>query len=146
RRELAARHVVLASGSVPTELKSVPFDGKQILDSWDALELEEVPKRLAIVGAGVIGLELGSVWRRLGSEVMLLEALPEFLATSDRQLAREALRHFKRQGLDIRLGAKVAGATCAPNEVTVAYEDAEGSQRSGVDRLVVAVGRRPNTR
>ena len=146
RRELAARHVVLASGSVPTELASAPFDGKQILDSWDALELEEVPKRLAIIGAGVIGVELGSVWRRLGSEVILLEALPDFLATSDRQLAREALRHFKRQGLDIRLGAKVTGATCAPNEVTVAYEGAEGSQRIAVDRLIVAVGRRPNTR
>ncbi|HXS29069.1 MAG TPA: dihydrolipoyl dehydrogenase [Steroidobacteraceae bacterium] len=146
RRELAARHVVLASGSVPTELASAPFDGKQILDSWDALELEEVPKRLAIIGAGVIGVELGSVWRRLGSEVILLEALPDFLATSDRQLAREALRHFKRQGLDIRLGAKVTGATCARNEVTVAYEGAEGSQRIAVDRLIVAVGRRPNTR
>jgi len=146
RRELAARHLVLASGSVPTELASAPFDGKQILDSWDALELEEVPKRLAIIGAGVIGVELGSVWRRLGSEVILLEALPDFLATSDRQLAREALRHFKRQGLDIRLGAKVTGATCARNEVTVAYEGAEGSQRIAVDRLIVAVGRRPNTR
>ena len=146
RRELAARHVVLASGSVPTELASAPFDGKQILDSWDALELEEVPKRLAIIGAGVIGVELGSVWRRLGSEVILLEALPDFLATSDRQLAREALRHFKRQGLDIRLGAKVTGATGTRNEVTVAYEGAEGSQRIAVDRLIVAVGRRPNTR
>ncbi|MGH8218158.1 MAG: dihydrolipoyl dehydrogenase [Steroidobacteraceae bacterium] len=145
KRELVGRHIVLASGSVPTELKSVPFDGKQILDSWAALELAEVPKRLGIIGAGVIGVELGSVWQRLGSEVTLIEALPEFLATADRQLAREALRQLKRQGLDIRLGAKVTGASCARNEVTVAYEDAQGGQKIAVDLLIVAVGRRPNT-
>jgi dihydrolipoamide dehydrogenase len=146
KRELAGRHIVLASGSVPTELKSAPFDGKQILDSWDALELGEVPKRLGIVGAGVIGVELGSVWRRLGSEVTLLEALPDFLASADQQLAREALRHFKRQGLDVRLGAKVTGATASPGELAVGYQDAQGEHRLAVDRLIVAVGRRPNTR
>lgn len=146
QRQLTARHIVLASGSVPMELKSVPFDGKQILDSWDALELEQTPKRLGIIGAGVIGVELGSVWRRLGSEVTLLEALPNFLATSDQQLAREALRHFKRQGLDIRLGAKVTGAERGREEVKVTYEDTQGAHEIAVDRLIVAVGRRPNTR
>ena len=146
RRELSARHVVLASGSVPTELKSVPFDGKQIIDSWDALELDEVPKRLGVIGAGVIGVELGSVWRRLGSEVTLLEALPNFLATSDQQLAREALRNFKRLGLDIRLGAKVTGAAAGRDGVKATYEDAHGAHEITVDRLIVAVGRRPYTR
>jgi len=146
QRELAARHIVLASGSVPAELRSAPFDGKQIIDSWDALELGEVPKRLGIIGAGVIGVELGSVWRRLGSEVILIEALPDFLATADRELAREALRHFKRQGLDIRLGAKVTGAAPGRDGVKVAYEDAQGAHEITVDRLIVAVGRRPNTR
>jgi dihydrolipoamide dehydrogenase len=147
RRELSARHIVLAAGSVPTELKFAPFDGERILDSWDALELAEVPKRLGIIGAGVIGLELGSVWRRLGSEVVLLEALPDFLATADQQLAREALRQFKRQGLDIRLGAKVTAAEAGNGGVTVSYQDPQGAtQQITVDRLVVAVGRRPNTR
>ncbi|MCB1624216.1 MAG: FAD-dependent oxidoreductase, partial [Pseudomonadales bacterium] len=86
RRELSAKHVVLASGSVPTALKAVPFDGKQIVDSWGALEFDAVPKRLAVIGAGVIGLELGSVWRRLGADVVVLEALPDFLAIADQQL------------------------------------------------------------
>ncbi len=146
KREFAARHVVIASGSVPTELKSAPFDHERTLDSWDALELDAVPKRLGIIGAGVIGIELGSVWRRLGSEVVLLEALPDFLATADQQLAREALRHFKRQGLDVRLGAKVTGARPGRDGVAVAYEDAQGAHELTVDRLIVAVGRRPYTR
>ena len=145
KRELVGRHIVLASGSVPTGLKSAPFDGKQIIDSWDALELGEVPKRLGIIGAGVIGVELGSVWRRLGSEVTLLEALPDFLATFDQQLAREALRQLKRQGLDIRLGAKVTGAVPGRDGVKVAYEDAQGTHEITVDQLIVAVGRRPST-
>jgi len=145
KRELVGRHIVLASGSVPTGLKSAPFDGKQIIDSWDALELGEVPKRLGIIGAGVIGVELGSVWRRLGSEVTLLEALPDFLATFDQQLAREALRQLKRQGLDIRLGTKVTGAVPGRDGVKVAYEDAQGTHEITVDQLIVAVGRRPST-
>ncbi len=145
RRELTAKHVVLASGSAPIELKAAPFDGKRIIDSWDALELGAVPKRLGVIGAGVIGLELGSVWRRLGSEVVVLEALGEFLATADQQLAREALRQLKRQGLDIRLGAKVTGAKVT-DEVEVTYSDSKGEQRIAVDTLIVAVGRRPYTR
>ncbi len=145
RRELAARNVILASGSQPIELRSAPFDHVHIIDSWDALELAEVPKRLGVIGAGVIGLELGSVWRRLGSEVVILEALTDFLATADQQLAREALRHLKRQGLDIRLGARVQGAKVEKGAVTVAYEDAQGAQQITVDKLIVAVGRRPYT-
>jgi len=145
RRELSAKHVVLASGSVPIELRSAPFKAPHIVDSWGALDLDAVPRRLGVIGAGVIGLELGSVWRRLGAEVTVLEALPDFLPFADQQLAREALRHFKKQGLDIRLGAKVTGATLAGGAVEVAYSDAKGEQRMSVDRLVVAIGRRPYT-
>jgi len=111
KQELTAKHVVLAAGSAPVELKSVPFDGKDIIDSWGALELEAVPKRLGVIGAGVIGLELGSVWRRLGAEVVMLEALDTFLPMADGAVSKEALKHFKKLGLDIRLGAKVSGAT-----------------------------------
>ena len=143
RRELAARHVVLASGSVPIELRSAPFKAPHIVDSWGALDFEAVPKRLGVIGAGVIGLELGSVWRRLGAEVVVLEALPDFLAFADQQLAREAHKYFKKLGLDIRLGAKVTGATLAGGAVEVSFEDAKGAQRVVVDRLVVAIGRRP---
>src|SRR6266853_1545194 len=129
RRELSARHVVLASGSTPIELRSAPFAAPHIVDSWGALDLDAVPKRLGVIGAGVIGLELGSVWRRLGAEVVVLEALPDFLAFADQALAKEALRHFKKLGLDIRLGAKVTGAALAGGAVEVSYEDAKGAQR-----------------
>jgi dihydrolipoamide dehydrogenase len=143
--QLRARHVVLASGSVPVELKSLPFDGNQIIDSWGALELEEVPRRLCVVGAGVIGLELGSVWRRLGSEVVMLEALDTLLPMADAQLAAEAGKHFRKLGLDIRLAAKVSAATPGADGVTVRYTDAKGEQSLVADRVVVAVGRRPFT-
>ena len=142
---LTAKHVILASGSVPTPLKSAPVNGREIIDSWGALELGSVPKRLGVIGAGVIGLELGSVWRRLGSEVVVLEALDAFLPMADQQLAKEALRHFKKQGLDVRLGAKVSGASAKDGIVAVAYTDAKGPQSLTVDRLVVAIGRRPQT-
>jgi dihydrolipoamide dehydrogenase len=145
RRELTAKNVILASGSAPMELRSAPFDGKRIVDSWGALEFDAVPKRLAVIGAGVIGLELGSVWRRLGAEVVVLEALPDFLAIADQQLAKEAQRHFKKQGLDIRLGAKVTGATVSGDTVSVKYTDGKGEQSLTVDKLVVAIGRRPYT-
>jgi dihydrolipoamide dehydrogenase len=144
--ELLAKHVVLASGSVPMELKSVPFDGKDVLDSWGALELDAVPKRLGVIGAGVIGLELGSVWRRLGAEVVVLEALEQFLYMADQQLAKEALRHFKKQGLDIRLGARVSGMERGGDGVTLRYDDASGAKTVTVDKVVVAIGRRPYTK
>ena len=145
-RELVAKDVVLASGSVPLALRSAPFDGVHIIDSWDALELSAVPKRLIVIGAGIIGLELGSVWRRLGAEVIVLEALETFLAAADQQLAQEALRHFRKQGLDIRLGAKVTAAATAGGSVTVQYNDAAGKSLSAAaEQVIVAVGRRPYT-
>jgi dihydrolipoamide dehydrogenase len=143
--QLRARHVVLASGSEPTPLKFLPFDGKQVIDSWGALELDAVPPRLCVIGAGVIGLELGSVWRRLGSEVVVLEALEKFLPAADAQLATEAARHFKKLGLDIRLGARVSAAEPAKGGMTVRYADARGEQSVVADKIVVAVGRRPYT-
>jgi dihydrolipoamide dehydrogenase len=145
KSEISAKDVVLASGSVPTELRSLPFDHKSILDSWDALELEAVPKTLCVIGAGVIGLELGSVWRRLGAQVVILEALDNFLAIADQQLAGEAARHFKKQGMDIRLGAKVSGASVAADGVTVSYSDKNGPQSLIAEKVIVAVGRRPYT-
>jgi dihydrolipoamide dehydrogenase len=145
RAQYSARHVVLASGSVPMELPGVPFDGRDILDSWGALDLEAVPKRLAVIGAGVIGLELGSVWRRLGAEVVVLEALEQFLFMADQQLAKEALKHFRKQGLDIRLGAKVGGMERGKDGVTIRYDDAAGAKTVTVDKVVVAIGRRPYT-
>jgi dihydrolipoamide dehydrogenase len=144
-KTLQARHVVLASGSIPIRLSSVPHDGKYIIDSWNALELDAVPKRLGVIGAGVIGLELGSVWRRLGSEVTVLEAVSELLPMVDQAISREAARHFKKQGLDIKLGAKVLRATVAGGAVDVVYADAQGEHALKVDKLVVAVGRRPFT-
>ena len=145
-KTLEARHVVLASGSTPIRLQSVPHDGKYIVDSWNALEFDAVPARLGVIGAGVIGLELGSVWRRLGSEVIVLEALEQFLPVVDQTIAKEAQRHFKKQGLDIKLGAKVSSAAVAGNAVDVVYSDSQGEHTVQVDKLVVAVGRRPYTR
>jgi dihydrolipoamide dehydrogenase len=144
-KTLEAKHVVLASGSTPIRLKTVPHDGKFIVDSWNALEFDTVPKRLGVIGAGVIGLELGSVWRRLGSEVTVLEALDAFLPMVDQTIAKEAQRNFKKQGLDIKLGAKVLSAAVAGNAVDVVYADAQGEHTIQVDKLVVAVGRRPFT-
>jgi dihydrolipoamide dehydrogenase len=142
-KTLEAKNVVLASGSTPVRLKSVPHDGKYIVDSWNALEFDAVPKRLCVIGAGVIGLELGSVWRRLGSEVVVLEALEQFLPVVDQTIAKEAQRHFKKQGLDIKLGAKVSSAAVSGNAVDVVYTDAQGEHSLQVDKLIVAVGRRP---
>jgi dihydrolipoamide dehydrogenase len=121
------------------------FDGKRIVDSTGALAFDDVPQRLGVIGAGVIGLELGSVWRRLGAEVVILEALESFLPMADQQVAKDALRHLKKQGLDIRLGAKVTGAAVQGDVVKVRYEAAGAAQELDVDVLVVAVGRRPVT-
>jgi len=141
---IEARYVILATGSSPIELKVASF-GENVVDSWGALEFEQVPKRLGVVGAGVIGLELGSVWRRLGSEIVVLEALDDFLAGVDRDIAAEAGKQFKRQGIAIHLGAKVTAAAQTPGGVKVEYEDGSGTQTVVVDKLVVAVGRRPFT-
>lgn len=146
KEELTAKHIVLAAGSIPAELKSLPFDGEQIIDSWGALELTAVPKRLGVIGAGVIGLELGSVWKRLGAEVTVLEALDTFLPMADGAVSKEALKQFKKQGLDIRLGAKVSGAEKGKKGVTLKYTDAKGEQTLEVDKVIVAIGRRPYTK
>lgn len=140
-----AKHVILAAGSQPIELKAAPFDGDRIIDSWNALELNEVPKRLGVIGAGVIGLELGSVWKRLGAEVTILEAQENFLFMADQELAKTAAREFKKQGLEIKLGAMMTGAKASKKDVTVAYKDKDGEHELKVDRLIVAVGRRPYT-
>ena len=142
---LAAQHVVLAPGSLPVEIPPAPQDGALIVDSTGALEFDAAPPRLGVIGAGVIGLELGSVWKRLGSEVVLLEALDEFLPMTDARIARDALREFGRQGLDIRLGTRVMGAEVADGAVQVSYQDQQGDHAVTVDKLIVAVGRRPCT-
>jgi len=141
----AASNVILATGSTPIELKIAAFDGERIVDSWGALDFESAPARLGVVGAGVIGLELGSVWNRLGSEVVILEAMEDFLSMADRELAKDAHSQFKKQNLDIRLGAAVTSATVDGDKVIVNYKDQEGDKSLEVDKLVVAVGRRPFT-
>ena len=144
-RMLNAAHVVLASGSAPIELPTARFDGGRIVDSWDALEFDEVPERLGVIGAGVIGLELGSVWLRLGARVTVLEAMGDFLFMADRDVAAAAGKDFRKQGLDIRLGAKLTSASVDGGVVKVEYDDAQGEQNIEFDRLIVAVGRRPYT-
>ncbi len=142
---LDAKHVIIASGSTPVELKIAPWTDGKIVDSWGALEFDAVPKTLGVVGAGVIGLELGSVWSRLGSEVTILEAMDDFLFMADRDVAKESAKQFKKQGLDIKLGAKVTAAKASGKGVKVDYDDKDGKQSMMVDKLVVAVGRRPFT-
>ncbi len=143
--EITAKHIILAPGSSPIELPFAKFDNVRILDNIGALDITEVPKRFGVIGSGVIGLELGSVWRRLGAEVTILEALPEFLAAVDPDIAKAAAREFKKQGLDIKLGAKVSKAEIKGKEVHVTYTDASGEQTIVVDKLLVSVGRRAAT-
>jgi dihydrolipoamide dehydrogenase len=142
---LEAEHVILATGSRPTALGALPFDGERVVDSTGALEFDVVPKRLGVIGAGVIGLELGSVWRRLGAEVTILEAMDRFLFMADGQIAKEAERQFRRQGLDIRLGAKLQSGEIGRDGVRLHYDDRQGSHDVEVDKVIVAVGRRPCT-
>jgi dihydrolipoamide dehydrogenase len=140
-----AENVILASGSKPIQIPPAPFDGETIVDSEGALEFEEIPKRLGVIGAGFIGLELGSVWARLGSEVTVLEAQDTFLPPVDQQIAKETLKHFKKQGLNIVMGARMTGAEVKRKLVNVSYEDSKGKQEQKFDKLIVAVGRRPYT-
>lgn len=141
----SAENVIIATGSNPIEIPPAPLTEGYIVDSEGALEFDEVPKRVGIIGAGVIGLELGSVWARLGSEVTILEALDTFLPGTDQQVAKDALRQFTKQGLNIVLGGRVTGAEVKRKLVYVNYEDSKGKQEIKVDKLIVAVGRRPNT-
>ncbi|GAB4192138.1 MAG: dihydrolipoyl dehydrogenase [Wenzhouxiangellaceae bacterium] len=134
--------IILAAGSVPINIPNVEVDNQYILDNEGALDMAEVPKRLGVIGAGVIGLELGSVWNRLGSEVVLFEALDQFLAACDSDISKQAAREFKKQGLDVRLGTKVRSAQVSDGQVQIVIDGKDGEEQLTVDRLLVAVGRR----
>jgi dihydrolipoamide dehydrogenase len=143
---LVAKHVIVATGSNARELPGAPFDEQRILSNAGALAIQEVPKRLGVIGAGVIGLEMGSVWRRLGADVTVLEALPVFLGAVDQQIAKEAHKLFTKQGLAISLGVKIGAIAADDNGVTVEYVDDKGAAQKGeFDRLIVSIGRVPNT-
>ncbi|VWX63695.1 Dihydrolipoyl dehydrogenase [Burkholderiales bacterium 8X] len=143
---IAGKHVIVATGSNARSLKGAEFDEKNILSNDGALRIGAVPKKLALIGSGVIGLEMGSVWRRLGAEVTVLEALPTFLGAVDEQIAKEALKVFTKQGLKIELGVKVGEIKSSDAGVQVAYTDAKGGEQSlQVDKLIVSIGRVPNT-
>ncbi|TCO77819.1 dihydrolipoyl dehydrogenase [Chromatocurvus halotolerans] len=140
-----ATDVIIAAGSEPVKIPPAPVDDKYIVDSTGALEFTEVPGRLGVIGAGVIGLELGSVWGRLGSEVILLEALDTFLPMMDAQISKESAKIFKKQDLDIRLGSRVTATEIKNDKVEVTYESADGTQTEVFDKLIVSVGRRPRS-
>ena len=141
---LVAKHVIVATGSRPRPLPGVAIDNVRVLDNDGALAIPGVPKKLGVVGAGVIGLEMGSVWRRLGAEVTVLEALPAFLGVVDNAIAKEALKLFTRQGLTIHTGVKITDVKVGKQDVTVAYTDATGkSRKASYDHLIVSIGRIP---
>jgi len=141
-----AKNVVIATGSVPRQIPGVKVDNVSVCDNTGALSLKEVPGRLGVIGAGVIGLEMGSVWKRLGSEVTILEALPTFLGAADEGIAKEAWRIFtKSVGLDIKLGSKIDAVKVGKKAISVQFEHEGASQKLDFDRLVIAVGRVPNT-
>jgi len=142
---LDAEHIILAAGSSPIKLPCAPVDNEFIIDPIAALDLEEIPKKLAIIGAGVVGLELASIWNRLGAETILLEAQENFLSLLDQQISGEAYRIYSQQGLDLRLGARVTAAKKGNKKVTVDYQDQEGTHTLRVDKLIVASGRKPNS-
>ena len=140
-----AEHVVLAAGSEPAAIPPAPVDNDLVVDSTGALCFEAVPTRLGVIGAGVIGLELGSVWARLGAEVVMLEAMDQFLPNMDEQIASESAKIFAKQGLDIRLGARVTDVAVEASHVTVTYAQGDSAHTEEFDRLIVAVGRTPRT-
>ncbi|RTZ44496.1 dihydrolipoyl dehydrogenase [Candidimonas sp. SYP-B2681] len=143
--DLVAKHVIIATGSSPRALPGLPFDETQVLSNDGALRIPAVPKKLAVIGAGVIGLELGSVWRRLGAEVTILEAMPEFLAVADQQVAKEAQKAFAKQGLVIHTGVKIGEVKSTAKSVTVPYTDASGAEQKLVaDKIIVSIGRVPH--
>ena len=146
KESIGAKHVVVATGSNARALPGAEFDETQILSNAGALAIAEVPKRLGIVGAGVIGLELGSVWRRLGSQVTILEALPTFLGAADEQIAKDAAKVFAQQGLDIQLGVKISKVSTSKKIVTVQYIAYDISSKTlEFDKIIVSIGRVPNT-
>ncbi len=144
--EVLAKQVIVATGSKPRHLPNVPVDQKIVMDNEGALNQESVPKKLAVIGAGVIGLEMGSVWRRLGSEVTILEALPDFMPFADQDVAKEALKLFTKQGLSIQTGVKIGEIKTGKKGVSIAYESKDGkAEKLDADRLIVSIGRIPNT-
>jgi dihydrolipoamide dehydrogenase len=143
---LTAKHVIIATGSNPRPLPGAEFDEKLILSNAGALSMPEVPKRLGVIGAGIIGLEMGSVWRRLGAEVTILEALPAFLGVADESIAKEAAKIFAKQGLKIETGVAIAKVTTAKNSVSLSYKNSSGENKAlEVDRLIISIGRVANT-
>ena len=141
-----ATHVILATGSTPRPLPGVAIDNNLVLDNAGALALTATPKRLGVIGSGVIGLEMGSVWKRLGAEVTILEAMPTFLAAADQQIAKEAFKTLTRDtGLDIQLGVKIGEIKTGKKSVTVAYEINGEKKSAEFDKLIVSIGRLPNT-
>ena len=143
--EFSAEHIIIATGSSPVALAEAPFDGERIVDSTGALDFDAVPKRLGIIGGGVIGLELGSVWSRLGAKTTVLVRGEKFLASADRQIAQAVQKDLGDEGMDIRLGAKLVAVKKSAKLITLTYADASGEHKLQVDRLLVAAGRRPNT-
>ena len=143
---LIGKHIILATGSNARALPGAAFDEENILSNDGALRIGAVPKKLGLIGSGVIGLEMGSVWRRLGSEVTVLEALPTFLGAVDEQIAKEAKKAFDKQGLKIEMGVKVGDIKPSAKGVSIAYTNAKGeAQTLAVDKLIVSIGRVPNT-
>ncbi|MGY6554663.1 MAG: dihydrolipoyl dehydrogenase [Wenzhouxiangella sp.] len=139
---VSAKQIILAAGSVPFTIPNVAIDNQHIVDNVGALEFDAVPERMGVIGAGVIGLEMGSVWKRLGAEVILFEAMEEFLPVVDTDMSRAAAREFKKQGLDIRLGTKVSGAEIVDGKVKVSFVEKGEEKTETFDKLLVAVGRR----
>jgi dihydrolipoamide dehydrogenase len=143
---LVGKQIIVATGSNARALPNVPFDEVNVLSNDGALRVGAVPKKLAVIGSGVIGLEMGSVWRRLGADVTILEGLPTFLGAVDTQIAREAKRAFDKQGLKIELGVKVGEIKSLKKGVSIAYTSAKGEERTlEADKLIVSIGRVPNT-
>ena len=145
KAKLTAENIIIATGSVPIDIKPCPLTENLIVDSTGALEFDSVPKKIGVIGSGIIGLELGSVWSRLGSEVVLLEALEELLPVCDSQVSKEAAKEFKKQGMDIRLGARVTASHIKKGKVEISYSRGDEDHREIFDKVIVAVGRRPYT-
>ncbi|EPY18968.1 dihydrolipoamide dehydrogenase [Strigomonas culicis] len=144
--EIIAKHVIIATGSSAREFPGLPFDEKVILSNDGALRIDSVPKKLGVIGGGVIGLEMGSVWRRLGASVTVLEAMPDFLMSADSQIAKEALKIFTKQGLDIQVGVNIDRVKIINDSVSISYKDNKGTDKELlVDKLIVSIGRLPYT-
>jgi len=146
KEEIESKNIIIATGSSPIEIGSAVFNNTNILDSTGALEIDKVPETLGVIGAGVIGLELGSVWARLGSKVTIIEAMDDFLFMADKEIAKETLKDFKKQGLDIRLGCKLTSSKSLKNSVKITYENNGSPENMEFEKLIVAVGRKPNTK